>query len=229
MSPSHHPASHAKGIRLLIVDDSDLVRRGIKTVISDQEEVPITVVGEAATVAAAVAESAKLKPDVVLMDIRLPDGTGLEACRQIVQKQPEVRVLILTSHSSDTYVYEAIIAGAQGYLLKDINPSGLIQAIADVASGKCILDTEATTRVMRLVRGQSAGGAQGDLAALSAQELRVLSLVATGKTNKEISEALGLSDNTVKHYLGNVFEKLQVKRRSQAAAFFTQNNSTQGK
>ena len=84
-------------------------------------------------------------------------------------------------------------------------------------------------RVMRLVRGQSAGGGQGDLAALSAQELRVLSLVATGKTNKEISEALGLSDNTVKHYLGNVFEKLQVKRRSQAAAFFTQNNSTQGK
>ena len=158
MSPSHHPASHAKGIRLLIVDDSDLVRRGIKTVISDQEEVPITVVGEAATVAAAVAECAKLKPDVVLMDIRLPDGTGLEACRQIVQKQPEVRVLILTSHSSDTYVYEAIIAGAQGYLLKDINPTGLIQAIADVASGKCILDTEATTRVMRLVRGQSAGG-----------------------------------------------------------------------
>ena len=229
MSPSHHPASHAKGIRLLIADDSDLVRRGIKTVISDQEEVPITVVGEAATVAAALAECAKHKPDVVLMDIRLPDGTGLEACRQIVQKQPEVRVLILTSHSSDTYVYEAIIAGAQGYLLKDINPTGLIQAIADVASGKCILDTEATTRVMRLGRGQSAGGAQGDLAALSAQELRVLSLVATGKTNKEISEALGLSDNTVKHYLGNVFEKLQVKRRSQAAAFFTQNNSTQGK
>lgn len=217
----------AQGIRLLIVDDSDLVRRGIKTVISDQEDVRITVVGEASTVASAVAECARLKPDVVLMDIRLPDGTGLDACRQIGQKQPEVRVLILTSHSSDTYVYEAIIAGAQGYLLKDINPDGLIQAIVDVAAGKCILDTEATTRVMRLVRGQSAGGAQGDLAALSAQELRVLSLVATGKTNKEISEALGLSDNTVKHYLANVFEKLQVRRRSQAAALFTQNSSGQ--
>lgn len=222
---SQHPASHAKSIRLLIVDDSDLVRRGIKTVIADQEDVAITVVGEAATVAAAISECTKLKPDVVLMDIRLPDGTGLDACRQICLRQPEVRVLILTSHSSDSYVYEAIIAGAQGYLIKDINPDGLIQAIVDVAAGKCILDPEATTRVMRLVRGQASGGAPSDLASLSAQELRVLSLVATGKTNKEISEALGLSDNTVKHYLGNVFEKLQVKRRSQAAALFTQNSA----
>ncbi len=221
-TPHTHPLASPAAIRLLIVDDSDLVRRGIKVVLSEQEDVPITVVGEASTVATAVTQCARLKPEVVLLDIRMPDGSGLEACRQITQHQPEVRVLILTSHASDSYVYEAITAGAQGYLMKDINPSALVQAIREVAAGRCILDPEATNRVMRMVRGQTEGG-HSDLAALSAQERRVLTLVAAGKTNKEIGDELKLSDNTVKHYLGNVFEKLQVKRRSQAAALFTQN------
>ena len=211
-------------IRVLIVDDSELVRAGIKAVLAAHGLPMISVVGEAATVATAVSESARLKPDVVLLDIRLPDGSGLDACRTIVQNQPGVRVVVLTSFSSDSFVYEAITAGARGYLMKEIDPRGLIQAILNVAEGKSILDPDATARVMRLVRAPAATTTNEELAALSPQERRVLALVAEGKTNKEIGERLALSDNTVKNYLGNVFEKLQVKRRSQAAAIYVQGN-----
>lgn len=209
-------------IRVLLVDDSELVRRGIKTVLSVNADPVIKVVGEAESVAESVSEAAKLKPDVVLLDIRLPDGSGLDACRQILAKAPNAKILILTSFSNDGYVYDAIAAGAQGYLMKEIDPSGLAQAVVDVAEGKSILDPEATARIMRMVRAQSSAVGAEELASLSPQERRVLALVAAGKTNKEIGEQLGLSDNTVKNYLGSVFEKLQVKRRSQAAAIFVQ-------
>jgi len=211
-------------IRVLLVDDSELVRTGIKSVLAAHGRPMISVVGEAATVAAAVSECARLKPDVVLLDIRLPDGSGLDACRTIAQSQPDARVVVLTSFSNDSFVYEAITAGARGYLMKEVDPAGLVQAILDVAEGKSILDPDATARVMRLVRAQTATTTNEELAALSPQERRVLALVAEGKTNKEIGERLGLSDNTVKNYLGNVFEKLQVKRRSQAAAIYVQGN-----
>jgi two-component system, NarL family, response regulator DevR len=212
-------------IRILIVDDSELVRRGIKTVLTAHNLSPLRVVGEAATAAAAVAETARLKPDIVLLDIRLPDGSGFDACREILRRQPDTRVVVLTSVSSDNFIYEAITSGAQGYLLKEIDPAGLVQALIDVADGKSILDPDTTARVMRLVRAQSTGATSEDLAALSPQERRVLALVAEGKTNKEVGEQLGLSDNTVKNYLGSVFEKLHIKRRSQAAALYVQNTS----
>jgi two-component system response regulator DevR len=210
-------------IRILIVDDSELVRRGIKTVLTAHTQSPLRVVGEAGTAAAAVSEAARLKPDIVLLDIRLPDGSGFNACREILRSQPDTRVVVLTSVSSDNFIYEAITSGAQGYLLKEVDPAGLVQALIDVADGKSILDPDTTARVMRLVRAQSTGTTNEDLSSLSPQEHRVLALVAEGKTNKEVGEQLGLRDNTVKNYLGSVFEKLHIKRRSQAAAVYVQN------
>lgn len=213
-------------LRILLVDDSELVRRGIKTVINTQENQSMRVVGEAGSVATAVAESLRLKPDLVLLDIRLPDGSGFEACRQILQQLPVTRVIVLTSHSNDNFVYEAVTAGVHGYLMKEIDPAGLIQAIGDVAAGRSILGADATTRVLRLLRGGQTQGQGPDISILSAQERRVLALVADGKTNKQIGEQLTLSENTVKNYLVNVFEKLNVKRRSQAAAFYVQQTHT---
>lgn len=216
--------STATPIRILLVDDSELVRRGIKTVLAAHSDPPMRVIGEAGSVASAVAECLRLKPDIVLLDIRLPDGSGFDACRQILQKLPETRIVVLTSYSNDNFVYEAVTAGAQGYLMKEIDPAGLLQALQDVSAGRSILDPDATSRVLRLLRG---GGAEagGDLSILSTQERRVLALVADGLTNKQVGEQLGLSENTVKNYLVNVFEKLQVKRRAQAAAIYVQQSS----
>ncbi len=212
-------------IRILLVDDSELVRRGIKTVLSTQTSPTMRVVGEAGGVVEAVAECLRHQPDVVLLDIRLPDGSGFEACRQILQKRPETRIVFLTSYSNDNFVYEAVTAGAQGYLMKEIDPNGLVQAIQDVAAGRSILDPDATNRVLRLLRGNGAEGG-ADLSILSAQERRVLALVAEGLTNKQVGVQLNLSENTVKNYLVNVFEKLQVKRRAQAAAIFVQQSQS---
>lgn len=212
-------------IRVLLVDDSALVRTGVRSVLASHAEPRIQIVGESETAADGLEQCLRLQPDVVLLDIRLPDGSGLDICRQILQRMPRCRVIMLTSYSNDNYVYEAIAAGARGYLMKEINPAGLCQAVIDVAEGKSILDPEATARVMRLVRTQSSGGEAQELASLSPQEMKVLALVAEGKTNKEIGEQMNLSDNTVKNYLGNVFDKLQVKRRSQAAALWVQAHS----
>jgi two-component system response regulator DevR len=211
-----------KPIRIMLVDDSALVRSGIRTVLSAYaNEVPTNVVAEAATAAAAVTAARQHKPDVVLLDIRLPDGSGLDACRQILKERPETQVLVLTSFSNDSLVYEAVIAGAKGYLMKEVDPSGLMEAIESAAAGQSVLTPDVTARVLRLLRGGDT--AEGvDLAVLSPQERRVLALVAEGRTNKEIGDQLTLSENTVKNYLVSVFEKLKVKRRSQAAAVYVQ-------
>lgn len=218
---------HAKAntIRVVLVDDSALVRQGIKAVLTAQApNPPISVIGEASNVAEAISTVTRLKPDVVLLDIRLPDGSGFDACKEILKRQPEIRILVLTSFTNDSFIYDAITSGAQGYLMKEIDPQGLVQAIHDIAAGKSILSPDVMAGVMRVVRG---GGPNEDrsLASLSAQERRVLALVAEGKTNKEIGLDLGLSDNTVKNYLVSVFDKLQVKRRSQAAALYVQSHT----
>ncbi|HEX2852093.1 MAG TPA: response regulator transcription factor [Opitutaceae bacterium] len=214
--------SAPSSIRILLVDDSELVRRGIKTVINSQPGSAMRVVGEAGTVAEAISESSRLKPDIVLLDIRLPDGTGFDACRKILERLPATRIVVLTSHSNDAFVYEAVTAGVHGYLMKEVDPAGLIQALEDVAAGRSILGADITTRVLRLIRGGQAQGQSPDISTLSPQERRVLALVADGKTNKQIAEQLELSENTVKNYLVNVFEKLQVKRRAQAAIYYVQ-------
>lgn len=217
----------SKTITLLLVDDSELVRTGLKTLLATRTDgYHLNVVGEAFSVATAIAETARLQPDVVLLDIRLPDGTGFEACRQILAQLPDTRVLILTSVIDDNLVYEAMSSGAHGYLLKEINAQALWQAIIDVAGGKFILDPAVTTRVLNLVRHGAPQNEQDKLAQLSAQERRVLALVADGKTNKEIAEQMGLSDKTVKNYLSNIFEKLQISRRSQAAVLYAESRTS---
>jgi len=213
-----------KPISVLLVDDSELVRAGLKTLLdlhADAGDARLEVVGEAHSVATALAEVAQLEPDVVLLDIRLPDGSGLDACRQILASGSESKILILTSVIDDSLVYDAMSSGAHGYLLKEINAQGLCQAIKDVAGGKFILDPTLTSRLLNLIRSNSTPPMeQNRLSILSSQERRVLALVAEGKTNKEIAEQMSLSDKTVKNYLSNVFEKLKINRRSQAAVLY---------
>jgi two-component system, NarL family, response regulator DevR len=215
-------ASRPPTLKLLLVDDSELVRMGLRALLTAERS--IHVVGEAGSVAAAVDTVKKLRPEVVLMDIRLPDGTGFDACRQILQLLPETKILFLTSVVDDHLVDEAIRSGGHGYLLKEINGRGLVQAVFDVAAGKSILDPAVTARVMKLVKS---GGAGADvLASLSPQERRVLALIAEGKTNKEVGADMNLSEKTVKNYLANIFDKLDVNRRSQATALYVQHKKT---
>jgi two-component system, NarL family, response regulator DevR len=209
-----------KRVQVMLVDDSEVVRMGLRALLS--AEAGLEIVGEASSVATALELSARVKPEVLLLDLRLPDGSGFDACRQILKRLPDTRVLVLTSVVDDTLVDEAIRAGAHGYLLKEINGRGLVQAIFDVAAGKSILDPAVTSRVMQLVRS---GGGRDTLADLSPQERRVLALIAEGKTNKEVGVDLGLSEKTVKNYLSNIFEKLHVSRRAQAAAIYAQKQS----
>ncbi|MBX3750240.1 MAG: response regulator transcription factor [Opitutaceae bacterium] len=211
-------------IRVLLVDDSALVRRGVRSVITaHSQHGAIQVVGEAANAAEAMSEVLRLKPDVVLLDLRLPDGSGIDICRRIHTEVPETRVLVLTSFVDDNLVYNAVIAGAHGYLMKEVDPPALLEAITKAAAGQSILTPDITQRVMKMLRSGN-GGKDGtsDLSSLSQQERRVLACVAEGLTNKQTGERLNLSENTVKNYLINVFEKLQVKRRSQAAALYVE-------
>ncbi len=211
-------------IRVLLVDDSALVRRGVRSVITaHSQHGAIQVVGEAANAAEAMSEVLRLKPDVVLLDLRLPDGSGIDICRRIHSEVPETRVLVLTSFVDDNLVYNAVIAGAHGYLMKEVDPPALLEAITKAAAGQSILTPDITQRVMKMLRSGTAGkDGASDLSSLSQQERRVLACVAEGLTNKQTGERLNLSENTVKNYLINVFEKLQVKRRSQAAALYVE-------
>ena len=184
----------------------------------------IEVVGEAATVAQAVAEVRRLEPDVVLMDLRLSGGSGLEACREILSTHPGIRVLFLTSYSDDEAVAATLLARASGYVLKDIGGEALVRAIEAVADGQSVMDSRVTASVLAHLQSLLQTPAARRKDDLSPQEARVLALVVEGKTNKEIAKALGLSAKTVKNYLSNAFQKLHVARRSQAAAIFSRQN-----
>ncbi len=208
-------------IRVLIVDDSELVRLGLRTLLGSYPD--IEVVGEVESAGAALREVAALQPQLVLLDLRLPDGDGCEVCRRILREQPDCRVLVLSSVLDARTVSEAITAGAHGYLLKDINGPGLVQAIVDVAAGRTVLAPAITSQVMQLMRtNQQQENLRRRLDSLSAQEQRVLAHVARGLTNKEVAAELGLSEKTVKNYLSNLFEKLQISRRSQAVALYAE-------
>jgi RNA polymerase sigma factor (sigma-70 family) len=208
-------------IRVLVVDDHLVTRLGLRSLLGGYGQ--IEVVGDAASVAEAVAETCRLLPDVVLLDVRLPDGTGFDACRQIRKLERTIRILMLTSYADDELVFASLDAGADGYLLKEIDGAGLVRAIENVAAGKAILDPVITRRVMEHFRSRGSN-AEFDrkLAQLSAQERRVLALIAQGKTNKEIAHQMGLSDKTVKNYVSNTLDKLKLTRRSEAAAFYVQ-------
>ena len=212
------PKRETGPFRLLLVDDHKVVRVGLRTLLGDTDR--IQVVGEADTMESAITEAARLKPDVVLMDVRLQEGSGIEACREIRAARPETRVLFLTSFADDDAVMATIFAGADGYLLKEIDEDALIRAIETVAEGRSILDSAVTQRMLARMKEHSSPPVESKSESLSPQEQKVLALVAEGQTNKEIAATLGLSDKTVRNYLSNVFQKLQITRRSQAAALY---------
>lgn len=211
-------ALSARKITVLLVDDHEVVRIGLRSLLS--REKGIDVVGEAGTADAAVALAVRLRPDVVVMDVRLPDGTGVEACREIRSADAAVQIIMLTSYADDEAVFSSLLAGASGYLLKQIRGKELVRAIETVAAGQSLLDPAVTQTVLDRMKRLASGHQPSEINQLSAQERKVLALVADGKTNKEIAGALGLSDSTVKHYLSHVFEKLNLSRRAEAAAYF---------
>ncbi len=206
-------------IKLMLVDDHEIVRVGLRSVFARLADVEI--VGEAGTAASAVSEAARLNPDVVLMDVRLPDGSGVDACRDIRAVNHDIRVLFITSYDDEKATLSAILAGADGYVLKEINRDTLIHAVRSVASGKPILDPAATRALLENTQHQAGGTAKDDVESLSPREVEIVALVAEGKTNKEIAKALGLSPKTIKNYLSTVFQKLEAKSRAHAAALFT--------
>jgi DNA-binding NarL/FixJ family response regulator len=191
---------------------------GLRTVLHDNQG--ITVVGEAGSKADAVRAVKRLKPDIVLMDVRLPDGSGIEACRNILASHPTTRVIFLTSYTDIETTLAAVLAGAQGYVLKNIDSGLLIRSIRTVSNGQSLLSPALIQQALNWVKAGSAQAGPVRTQSLAPQEERILALVAEGLTNKEIAATMQLSDKTVKNYLANMFQKLQISRRAQAATFF---------
>jgi two-component system response regulator DevR len=213
------PAESAS-IRVLLVDDSPLIRLGLRSALEDYPD--ITIVAEAGTATDGIAAVAKFKPDIVLLDLHLPDKPGLQACRELRKIRPQTRVLILTSSSNERNVQEAMSAGAQGYLLKDNDGTALANALRTVANGLPVLDPSMAGQVLNLVKHRGELTAAEKLNQLSPQERRVVAFLAEGLTNKEIGDRLDLTEKTVKNYLATIFTKLNIARRTQAAALFVE-------
>ena len=203
------------GVRVFLVDDHELVRIGLRTLIEAEED--LTVVGEAAGAEEAVARIAALRPDVAVVDLHLSDGDGIEVCRQVHSRHPEVRCLVLSAYSDERDVSAAILAGATGYVLKQQAGRELVGAIRQVGRGGMVLDPSLTEGFLSRVRGGT--GADDLLARLSAQERRLLELIAEGRTNRGIAEELFLSEKTVRNYVSTLLAKLGMHRRSEAAAY----------
>jgi DNA-binding NarL/FixJ family response regulator len=200
-----------------VVDDHEVVRQGLVALLGRRDE--FQVVAEAGTLSEALAATRRFVPDLVVMDVRLPDGSGIEACREIRSEYPEIKVVMLTSYPDEEAVLSAIIAGASGYLLKQVRGRDLVAALEAVGRGDSLLDPAVTERVLERVRRVASGAERDDLADLTAQERKILMLVADGKTNKEIASEVFLSDKTVKNYVSSILAKLNLQRRAQAAAF----------
>ena len=216
----------SRPLSLLIVDDHEVVRQGLSALLGRRPE--FQVVAEAGTVAEAVAAARKFRPDLVVMDVRLPDGSGIEACREIRAEFPETRVVMLTSYPDEDAVLSAIIAGASGYLLKQVRARDLVAALEAVGRGESLLDPAVTGRVLERVRRIATSDQPDELAQLTSQEQKILLLVAEGKTNKEIAADVFLSDKTVKNYVSSILAKLNLERRAQAAAYMARLRSPGG-
>ena len=210
-------------LRLLIVDDHEVVRQGLVALLD--RRAGLEVVAQAGTVAESLEQARRHQPDIVVMDVRLPDGSGIEACREIRAELPGTRVIMLTSYPDEEAVMSAIIAGASGYLLKQIRARDLVAAIETVGRGESLLDPGVTENVLERIRRMASGADTDELSALTAQERKILMLVAEGKTNKEIAADVFLSDKTVKNYVSSILSKLDLERRAQAAAFVAKHRS----
>lgn len=215
--PYTGPGMPSTRIRVLLCDDHELVRRGLRGLLDS--DLTVDVVGEAGSADEALRAAAELAPDVVVMDIRMPGRSGIEACRDIRANREETRVLILTSFADDEALFSAIMAGASGYVLKQIQGNALLEAIHKVARGQSLLDPLITAQVLARIRGDAAPGA-GDLGEdLTPQERRIVELVAEGLTNRLIAERVHLAEKTVKNYVSNILMKLGLSRRAEVAAF----------
>jgi len=202
-------------IRIFLLDDHEVVRRGIAELLGLETDMEI--VGEAGTVEDALLRIRAAKPDVAVLDVRLPDGSGVEVCRDVRSELPATRCLMLTSYADDEALFDAIMAGASGYVLKDIRGNDLVHAIRAVAGGTSLLDPAATARVMERLRSPKGGDTR--LANLTDQERRILELIGEGLTNRQIGERLFLAEKTVKNYVSSLLAKLGMERRTQAAAY----------
>jgi len=203
-------------LRVFLLDDHEVVRRGLRELLGSEGDMEI--VGEAGTAAAAIALIPALRPDVAILDARLPDGNGIEVCRHIRAADPTIRAIILTSFDDDEALFAAIMAGASGYILKQVTGQDLLAAVRQVAAGASLLDPKVTERVLQRLREGSASEPDV-MKSLSAQERRILELVAEGLTNRQIGERLFLAEKTIKNYMSNILAKLGLERRTQAAIF----------
>jgi DNA-binding NarL/FixJ family response regulator len=208
-SPSSRP------IGVFLLDDHEIVRMGVRDLL--EAEPDIRVVGEAGTAAAALARIPALRPDVAVLDMRLPDGDGVEVCREVRSAMPEVACLILTSFGDDEALFKAVMAGAAGYVLKQIRGTDLVSAVRTVAAGQSMLDSQAAGKLMARLRDQPKKN--DPLASLSPQERRILELIGEGLTNRQIGQRMFLAEKTIKNYVSGLFAKLGMQRRTQAAAF----------
>jgi two-component system, NarL family, response regulator DevR len=213
-------------VRVMLVDDHEVVRQGLKALV--ESESSLMVVGEAGTVAEAVERAAVLRPDVVVMDVRLADGSGIEATREIRANRAETRVIMLTSFADDEALFASIMAGASGYVLKQIKGNDLVRSIKTVAEGASLLDPTVTEAVLQRLRKGKHLLKDEKLARLSAQEERILTFVAEGQTNREIGESMNLAEKTVKNYVSTILSKLEVTRRAEAAAYLARHTTMPG-
>ena len=213
-------------VRVMLVDDHEVVRQGLKALV--ESEASLMVVGEAGTVAEAIERAAVLRPDVVVMDVRLADGSGIEATREIRANRPETRVIMLTSFADDEALFASIMAGASGYVLKQIKGNDLVRSIKTVAEGESLLDPSVTGAVLERLRKGKHLLKDEKLARLSPQEERILTFVAEGQTNREIGESMNLAEKTVKNYVSTILSKLEVTRRAEAAAYLARHTTTPG-
>ena len=210
--------------RVFLLDDHEVVRRGVRELL--EAEADMDVVGEAGTAEEAIARIPAVAPEVAILDVRLPDGDGVEVCREIRSQHPEVACIMLTSYSDDDAVYSAIMAGASGYLLKQVRGTDLIEGVRRVARGESLLDPAVTARVLDRIRHREE---TDELATLSNQEQTILELIAEGLTNRQIGERMVLAEKTVKNYVSNMLGKLGMSRRAEAAAYAARLAERRGK